>query len=240
MMIRKLERNLAGRDWVVGDVHGCFKQMSRLLEIIAFDPGCDRLFSVGDLVDRGEDSPAALNWLSEPWFFAVRGNHEQMALDALRQPQESLERHLRNGGAWLTEQTPANRAAIDAAFDALPLAIQIELECGRAGIVHGDCPDNDWDALAAKLESGELSDEERRFVLWSRERAHHGGAGVVRGVDLLLVGHTPQTAARLIDNVMYLDTGAVYGDKLTLFCLNDFVEVSLPSAAAPLAHFQLH
>ncbi|WP_440217266.1 hypothetical protein [Chromobacterium piscinae] len=39
---------------------------------------------------------------------------------------------------------------------------------------------------------------------------------------------------------MHLDTGAVYGGKLTLFCLQDFVEVSLPSSFDHLARFELH
>ncbi|QEL55153.1 metallophosphoesterase [Chromobacterium paludis] len=240
MMIKTLPRNRAGRDWVVGDLHGCFEPLRRLMKIIAFDPARDRLFSVGDLVDRGPDSHQVAEWLAQPWFHAVRGNHEQMALDAMRNPLEDSERHLRNGGRWLTELSPAARDACVAAMSQLPLAIEIDAEGGKIGIVHADCPHNDWTTLAARLEADNPSEQDYDTLLWSRERALNQGAGHVAGVDLLLVGHTPQERAVMYDNVMHLDTGAVYGGKLTLFCLDDFVEVSLPASFEALARFQLH
>ena len=66
---------------MVGDLHGCFDLLDRLLVTAHFDPGCDRLFSVGDLVDRGPDSMRCLEFLEAPWFFAVKGNHETMLLE---------------------------------------------------------------------------------------------------------------------------------------------------------------
>ncbi|MCD4501249.1 metallophosphoesterase [Chromobacterium vaccinii] len=240
MLIEKLPRNTQGRDWAVGDVHGCFAQLSRLLKIVAFDPARDRLLSVGDLVDRGPDSPMVTEWLAQPWFHAVRGNHEQMALDAVRNPLEDQERHLRNGGRWLAELSPAELDACAAALSRLPLALEVEVEGGKIGVLHADCPGNDWTALAARLEAGNPDEQDRDTLLWSRERARNGGAGTVAGIDLVLAGHTPQPDAILYDNVMHLDTGAVYGGKLTLFCLQDFVEVSLPSGFDHLARFELH
>ncbi len=46
MMIKKLPRNRAGRDWVVGDLHGCFELLRRLMKTIGFNPQTDRLISV--------------------------------------------------------------------------------------------------------------------------------------------------------------------------------------------------
>src|ERR1700722_16866212 len=68
--------NANGRDFVVGDLHGCMDALRYLLRVITFDPTRDRLFSVGDLVDRGEHSEQALALLDKPWFHAVLGNHE--------------------------------------------------------------------------------------------------------------------------------------------------------------------
>ncbi|MDE1712068.1 hypothetical protein BUE93_09855 [Chromobacterium amazonense] len=240
MMIKKLPRNRAGRDWVVGDLHGCFELLRRLMKTIGFNPQTDRLISVGDLVDRGPDSHLVGEWLAQPWFHAVRGNHEQMALDAMRNPLEDLDRHLRNGGRWLSEMPPAERDACVAALAQLPLAIEIDSEVGKIGVVHADCPGNDWSALAERLAANCPSAEDYDALLWSRERVFDRGAGHVNGVALLLVGHTPQDHAVRYDNVMHLDTGAVYGGKLTLFCLDDFVEVSLPAGAEHAARFQLH
>ena len=63
--------NLAGRDFVVGDVHGCFTKLQAKLDELAFAPEVDRLFSVGDLVDRGQESELAYEWLSKPWFIRI-------------------------------------------------------------------------------------------------------------------------------------------------------------------------
>jgi len=72
--------NIRGRDFIVGDLHGCRAMMDRLLDHVAFDTDRDRLFSVGDLVDRGPDSEGCLDLLHEPWFFPVMGNHDAMLM----------------------------------------------------------------------------------------------------------------------------------------------------------------
>src|SRR3546814_19725952 len=78
---RHLPANTAGRDFIVGDLHGCLDLLQVELARIAFDPTRDRLFSVGDLTDRGPDSMGCLRLLREPWFYAVPGNHEDLLLD---------------------------------------------------------------------------------------------------------------------------------------------------------------
>jgi serine/threonine protein phosphatase 1 len=79
--VRALPSNQVGRDFVVGDLHGCFDLLDRLLDHVSFDPAYDRLFSVGDLVDRGPDSLRSLEFLDAPWFYAVKGNHEDLLLE---------------------------------------------------------------------------------------------------------------------------------------------------------------
>ena len=54
--IEQVARNRMGRDFVVGDVHGCFRTLERCLRQVRFDRDRDRLFSVGDLVSRGPHS----------------------------------------------------------------------------------------------------------------------------------------------------------------------------------------
>ena len=76
-LTRQIEANGCGRDFVVGDVHGCFRTLERLLDDIAFEPDRDRLFSVGDLIDRGPHSLEAIEWLMERRIeAATMGNHE--------------------------------------------------------------------------------------------------------------------------------------------------------------------
>ena len=69
--------------WLVGDLHGCFACLMAALRERRFDPYQDLLLSVGDLIDRGPQSAQCLDLLRYRWVCAVRGNHEQMALEAL-------------------------------------------------------------------------------------------------------------------------------------------------------------
>ena len=79
-----------------------FGALEALLVQIEFDEKVDRLFSVGDLVDRGPESPRALEWLAKPWFFACRGNHEQFVIDSIDPEQYELWIN-HNGGEWWLE-----------------------------------------------------------------------------------------------------------------------------------------
>lgn len=64
--VKTYNRNLAGRDFVVGDIHGCYDQLTNLLKEIKFNFAKDRMFAVGDLVDRGSKSKEVLDLLYEP------------------------------------------------------------------------------------------------------------------------------------------------------------------------------
>lgn len=75
--------NLQGRDFIVGDLHGHPDVLRGLMDHVAFDYDTDRLFSVGDLVDRGPNSAGALDLLEAPWFYPVLGNHDAMLLATL-------------------------------------------------------------------------------------------------------------------------------------------------------------
>ena len=80
-VIKKLPTNTLGKDYVIGDLHGCLDLLDRLLQNVNFNTTCDRLFSVGDLIDRGPFPLKCLQLLDKPWFFAVKGNHEAMLLE---------------------------------------------------------------------------------------------------------------------------------------------------------------
>src|SRR5436309_371402 len=74
--------------YVVGDVHGRANQLKALISNLDYDPLSDRIILLGDLIDRGEDSPGVVNYALElqaesPNFVCLRGNHEQMLLDLI-------------------------------------------------------------------------------------------------------------------------------------------------------------
>ena len=86
MPFKFFNRNQRGRDFVVGDIHGHFSALEMLLLQVNFDPEHDRVFSVGDMIDRGPESWRVIEFLNHPWFHSIMGNHEQMLLDSAFNP----------------------------------------------------------------------------------------------------------------------------------------------------------
>lgn len=97
--IKKFNLNKKGRDFVVGDIHGHYTRFMKLLDAVKFDPTVDRIFSSGDLVDRGPENEDCLRLLHNDWFHASLGNHEFFVLSYFHR---LTDKHLwiGNGGAW--------------------------------------------------------------------------------------------------------------------------------------------
>lgn len=208
-------QNVAGRDFIVGDIHGCFTRLQAHLDRIGFDSACDRLFSVGDLVDRGPESELSYEWLSKPWFHAVRGNHEQMAIDHVG--GFSDERcYIGNGGAWFLGMTRPEQKLFADAFSALPIAITLETALGPVGIVHAECPADSWGVLLDAMKT-ETAEQVAMCCMWSRDRVTNARDDDVEGVRSVVVGHTPMQNWTSLGNTIYIDTGAVFaGHEFTI------------------------
>lgn len=208
-LVRRFSRNTTGRDLVVGDVHGCFSKLRAALADVGFDPSAgDRLFSVGDLVDRGPESDGVLWWLDQPWFAAVGGNHEDLAV-GFALAVEPRDLYAANGGAWLIAMTPPERLPFVDALAALPLAIELETAAGLVCLVHADCPRPTWAEFRASLEAGGLEAEHVAVLArWSRERISVGDRIGVPDVRAVVVGHTPVERPLALGNVLHIDTGA--------------------------------
>ena len=206
---------LDGENWrhiyIVGDLHGCRALLDRQLLEARFDTQQDLLISVGDLIDRGPDSPGCLRLLAEPWFRSVRGNHEEMALLALQQQQERLWQM--NGGDWFwrlkgEQRTEAQHYLMQC--QALPLILHLAQEERIVAIAHADYP-------ATRYAFEQPVDEYQ--VVWGRERIHRlqrGEGEMIAGVDAFYFGHTPLKQPLSGWNQHYIDTGAVFGNRLTL------------------------
>ena len=74
--------NETGQDYICSDIHGHFSLLETQLTEVEFDKTKDRLFCLGDLIDRGDESFMALDYLNNPWFYSILGNHEIMLIEA--------------------------------------------------------------------------------------------------------------------------------------------------------------
>lgn len=213
-VVQRFARKVGCRDFIVGDIHGHFTRLQKKLDAIGFNPARgDRLFSVGDLVDRGPESDEALDWLARPWFHAVLGNHEHMAImwDEHRDGVDP-EWYIRNGGAWNVFNPRETSAAFADAFRELPVAIELETNFGTVGIVHADCPLSSWREFTAAMQSRdhEFAYGARNTAIWSRERIKSAVAGRkterVEDVRAVVVGHNEMAVPQWIDNVLHIET----------------------------------
>lgn len=236
-LVRRFAANTQGRDLVVGDVHGCVSKLLAALDDVGFDPAAgDRLFLLGDLVDRGPESERVLELLQTPGVFSVMGNHEEMAL-AYAAGMVDAGFYAANGGAWFISKTEAERRPFIDAFLALPVAIELETAAGLLGLVHADCPDASWPSFTARLQGFAGRAEAahvQAMALWARTRIDHRLQENVAGVRAVLVGHTPVERLITLGNVHFLDFGAWLdgGETWRGFAIVD--AASLLSAHRPL------
>lgn len=213
-MIQHFHKNISGYDYIVGDIHGCFSKLQATLDELGFNEEADRLFSVGDLIDRGPESEECLDWLAKPWFHAVRGNHEDMAIRVVEGTWPAYN-YLQNGGAWFLQMDKSRQQLFADEFRFLPIAIQVETDEGLIGIVHAECPLNNWQDFGVAL-TEHNKDSYVQMAIWNRDRFNSGNDTPITGVHKVYVGHTPVPEPLVSGNVHYIDTGAVFGRELTV------------------------
>lgn len=211
IMFKHFEKNTVGRDFVVGDIHGCFTLLEKHLSANNFDEATDRLFSVGDLVDRGAESNRVLEFLAKPWFHAVRGNHDQMAIDYTL-GRCNINLYKSNGGTWFINTPLEERESIAKEFGKLPIAMEVETERGLVGIVHADCVKATWAEMRDNVGNSFFAD----MCMWDRDRQTNGDDSGVPDVWCMVVGHTPVLSPRKLGNVINIDTGACFRGTMTV------------------------
>ena len=193
------------RRFVIGDVHGCAATLRRLVEEQLAPARGDRLYLLGDLIDRGPGSREVLDYLQQVAdggiaVTAIRGNHEQMLLDACHD-RDTFRLWLLNGGATTLASFGIEDACdIPAPYRRFLAELPCYLLLDGFVLVHGclNCAAAD-----------PFSDTEA--MLWGRsctvDRAKTGGRRLVSG-------HTPvrraAIEASLAEDRILLDNGCVY------------------------------
>ena len=208
---RKVKANEVGRDFVVGDVHGMFYRVEAALAKIHFDGDRDRLFSVGDLIDRGPQSREVVRFLAQPFVHAVCGNHEDALLQKHAGSAEPNSETWLDGDEWWRELTKAERKAVVARLKKLPLVIEVPTPRGNVAFLHADVPRGmAWPEFRTALKSD--PDTVRKTVLWGRSRIAREDDSGVPGIGRVFVGHSVQWGGlRRYGNVYAIDAGAVFG-----------------------------
>ena len=211
-LFKYFPQNHEGRDFVVGDLHGMFHALEVLMETVKFDTAIDRMFSVGDLVDRGPESKRVVAFLKQPWFHAIQGNHEQLLIQS--KESESIYKSWteRAGGQWWITASDTERAEIYDRVSELPLAFQVSTDTGEIGIIHADIPIGlTWQEFIKQLQG---SVELQQHAQWSRLRHRYITASEtvpkIDGIDLVVVGHSIVKKPIFTANLCYIDTGAAY------------------------------
>lgn len=207
--------NPIGRDFVIGDVHGAFDEVWEAMKAVGFDRSRDRLFSVGDLVDRGEGSHRASRFLDQPYVHAEAGNHEVALLELYRDQDdpdvgiEMLARMNWNGMGWLAKVSAEDRAAMLEQMAQLPIVIEVETARGLVGLVHGEVPlGMNWSTFMARIEAGH--EATITSCLEGRTRVERHDTSGVPGIGRIYSGHTIRwEGAERLGNVWAIDTGAV-------------------------------
>jgi hypothetical protein len=211
---------MSGRTIVVGDLHGCFDELTELLERAAFGPD-DRVVCVGDLVVKGEKSREVLDlFLSDARFSSVRGNHDAAVLRALRGKKKGLKpaqkkcrRELKDG-----------RERYAALLESLPLWIDL----GTHVVVHA--------GLRPGVALAEQSEEDLlELRTLGPDRTSREGTPwyeVYDGDRVALFGHWPSAEPRRGPRAIGLDTGCVYGHRLTAYVIEEDRFVSVPARRA--------
>ena len=176
-----LPANTRGRDFCIGDLHGCRAMLARLMDAVGFDVARDRLFSVGDLVHRGPESVACLKLAEKPWFLAIMGNHEAMQAGAYAGAINSDGRLVSSQCEYDGPRDPlmpgkADQTRMEAILKRLPLAMEVQLRNGsRVGLLHAGLPAEwTWEDVRAMTERAPALYEKLRpglqtAILWDRQ-----------------------------------------------------------------------
>ena len=188
-------------------------------------------FRVGDLVDRGSESDQVLGWLDKPWFHAILGNHDFMAFRWALGSTADID-DLQNWGEWLARLSEADQRRIGKGLIALPLAMKIETAAGIIGLVHADCPFDDWSEMRdVEWDSIDLTGSVANCGLWSTRRHSRRYAGNIRNIRAVVHGHVIVPTPEVLGNVHFIDTGGwLLGGRFTFLELKTLKPLLGPKA----------
>ena len=233
---------------VIGDVHGCLDELVELLGELGYQaerdeagrvvgashPAGRKVVFLGDLVDRGPDTPGvlrlAMGMTAAGSALAVTGNHEAKLVRAMRgrnvKTSHGLAESLRQLDAAEAAE-PGFRADAERFLDGL--IAHYVLDGGRLVVAHAGLTEAFHGRASGRVRAfalyGDTTGETDEFGLPVR----YPWANDYRGRAMVLYGHTPVPSAEWVNNTLCLDTGCVFGGRLTALRYPERELVSVPA-----------
>jgi protein phosphatase len=227
---------------IIGDVHGCYEELAALLVKLGYEvteegsnavpPEGRKAVFLGDLVDRGPNTPAVLRlvmaMVTAGSGICVPGNHENKLVRALRGRNVQVAHGLAESLAQLDKETPEFRARVGEFLDGL--ISHFVLDDGRLVVAHAGMRSEMQGRASAAVRAfalyGETTGETDEFGLPVR----YPWALEYRGKPVVVYGHTPVPEAEWVNNTINIDTGCVFGGALTAMRYPERELVSVPAA----------
>lgn len=207
---------------IIGDIHGCFDELLMLLEKLGYQddashPQNRKLIFVGDLVDRGPKSPDVLKFVMQGVrnqnMSLVNGNHDDKLRRKLGGRDVKIMHGLQETLDQLAQESAEFREDVLLFLETLPS--HLILDEGRLVIAH---------AGIKQHYIGQSSKKVKAFCMYGQptgEIDEHGfpvrypWANDYEGEALIVYGHSVVKKAEFINNTINIDTGCVFGGKLT-------------------------
>lgn len=206
------------KTYVIGDIHGCHLTLDSLLEKIAPVPGKDTVIVLGDMINRGPGSSKVLDRLIKLRLegyeiIAIKGNHEFMFLNYLAGKNQNF--FLINGGEKTIKSYCINNPFSKDSLHKIP---KEHIQFLENLLPYWE--DETYIYVHAGIEPGiRLSEQSTDWLYWARDNF------IAEQYDYekrVIFGHTPFSQPLIQKNKIGIDTGAVYGGKLTCLILPDF------------------
>jgi diadenosine tetraphosphatase ApaH/serine/threonine PP2A family protein phosphatase len=206
-----------GRTIVIGDIHGCFDELSELLDLVKLRKH-DRVVSVGDLIAKGPKSREVLDlFIKDQRFASVIGNHDR----ALRQYWRGEPVRLTRAQRAARDELEFNRDGYSAYLQSLPFLIDLSSHLVvHAGVRPGVPLKHQMASDLTGLRTMGANPGRKRGVPWYE---------VYRGKKIVLFGHWPSAEPRRAPRAIGIDTGCVYGGRLTGYVIESNQFVSVPA-----------
>ena len=228
---------------IIGDIHGCFDETITLLNALGYSvtatpdgynlahPQGRKVVFVGDLVDRGPKSPEVIRLVMSATragtAYCVAGNHDVKLSKALRGRNVKLTHGLAESMQQLASHSEEFRREAAEYLDAL--VSHYVFDEGRLVVAHAGLKEEMHGRGSGKVREfamyGETTGETDDFGLPIR----YNWAADYRGRAMVVYGHTPVPEAEWLNNTLCVDTGCVFGGKLTALRYPERELVSVPA-----------